>query len=279
MHVTVRFSNVSGNPDTPDRTRDLRGMATRFHLEDSSYTDLVAITLPCFIVRDPAAFVRMNRCFKESAKGRTGMRLAMVPFILRHREAWRAMLARTLIKRIPSYANTSYKALHAFKWVDDGDRERYVRYSWLPEEGELSIRRRAAGKLPHGFLQQDLYERLGRAPARPIRFSLEVQLASQEDLRTGRVHDPTAIWPTKHERIATALAGDERPRFVTAGVLELTSLDDAHATQGDAIGFDPMNLADGIIASDDEILRFRRRAYELSFMERTGALTRADAAQ
>ena len=57
-HVTVRFSNGSGNPATPDNDRrDGRGMATKFYLPDGSTTDIVALTLPCFFVRTPEDFI------------------------------------------------------------------------------------------------------------------------------------------------------------------------------------------------------------------------------
>src|SRR5437763_16696954 len=58
VRVTVRFSNGSGDPGAPDNDRrDGRGMATKFYLPDGSTTDIVAITIPVFFVRDPEEFL------------------------------------------------------------------------------------------------------------------------------------------------------------------------------------------------------------------------------
>jgi len=51
VKVTVRFSNGSGSPAQHDGWNDVRGMATRFHLEGDRATDLIAMTLGGFFVR------------------------------------------------------------------------------------------------------------------------------------------------------------------------------------------------------------------------------------
>ena len=65
VRVTARFSNVTGDPDKHDAARNARGLAVRFHLPEGAYTDLIALTLPCFANRRPEDFVEMNySCFK-----------------------------------------------------------------------------------------------------------------------------------------------------------------------------------------------------------------------
>jgi catalase len=120
------------------------------------------------------------------------------------------------------------------------------------------------------FLQQELRERLGRAPSRPVKFLLELQLASVEDLEAGRVSDPTAVWPGEREKIVTAGAGDRRNRYVTAGVLELKGLWEGPPRGRGLTAFNPLPDVDGIEPSDDSLLRFRRSVYELSYDVRTG---------
>jgi catalase len=144
----------------------------------------------------------------------------------------------------------------------------------MPEDGQKSLYPLTAKKLAADFLQRDLYDRLGRTPPRPVRFWLEVQVASQEDLDQGRVDDPTSVWPKEPTRIVPALQekkSNEKPmdvaRFVTVGVLELTGLM-TEPPPGGAPSFDPMNLTDGIAASGDEILHFRHDVYELAACER-----------
>jgi catalase len=271
VEVTVRFSNVTGDPNRSDANRGFRGMATKFHLDGGACTDLIAITMPCFTNRTPQDFIYMNGCFKYKS-GKTKMKpLAMLFFMLRHRESWRGVLARYRVKRFPSYANYRYNSLNAFKWIDAHGNQHYVRYSWVPVETGAPIGRTEAKSLEQDYLQQDLYERLGRAPTQPVLFQLEVQLASQKDLDRGRISDATARWPDKHHRIVTALAGDRRPRFIVVGRLELTSLQEKTPGNPADLRFDPTAVTDGIEPSDDTILRFRHPVYELAFRERTGS--------
>jgi catalase len=268
VEVTVRFSNVTGDPDRSDADRTFRGMATKFHLDGAAHTDLIAITMPCFTNRTPQGFIDLNGCFKRKS-GKTKMRpLAMFFYLLRNRESWKGIVARYRVERFPSYANYRYNSLNAFKWIDRQGNQRYVRYSWIPVETAPPIGRGAAKSLGQDYLQQDMHERLGRSPAQAIHFQLQLQLASQKDFDKGRVSDPTAPWPDKHRRIVTA-AGDKRPRFVVVGRLELTSLQESTPRNPADLRFDPTAVTDGIEPSDDEILRFRHPVYELAFKDRT----------
>jgi catalase len=211
----------------------------------------------------------LNRGFARVPGGTPRPRLALAPFLLSHPEALRGLAATVMRKPVSSYAHCRYNAVHAFKWIDKKGAERYVRYSWIPEEGEISISRREGRRLERDQLQRDLWERLGRTPVRPIRFQLELQFASKEELESNRVCDPTAVWGAKRgEPIVTAGAGDCQERFVRAGALELNGLDEG---SGDPIAFDPTHVPDGIEPSGDKILSFRPRAYAVSFKRRTGA--------
>jgi catalase len=278
--VTVRFSNNAGDPARPDTSRQARGMATRFHLDGDSHMDIVAISLSRFSSRTPDSFVALNRLASRSGGPLKKLvnRARLVVFLTRHREAVRTTLEMTILApRIASYANCRYNALHSFKWIDAGGRERYVRYSWLPEEGERSLSRLQARRLDPDFLQQQLHARLGRRPPRPVRFRLQLQLASVEDMAANRVLDPTKVWPGEQAVIVTAGAGDRHNRFVTVGVLELDSIWNGKRSGAGLRPFDVVPAVDGIEPSDDPTLRFRPAAYELSFQIRTGRAKAGDA--
>ena len=249
--VTVRFSNASGDPVRADRANTGRGMATRFHAGGDADTDIVAVTLPCFFVRAPEDFVALNRALKRWGRLPADPRRA-IPFVASHPESWRAIWAVMRMKPVPSYANCCYNALHTFVWTDRDNRRRYVRYSWRPEDGEATLGRTAARRLPWDYLSRDLMERLGRTPPDPIRFTLELHLAP-EDARvngspTNPLNDPTKVWRR------------ERTQIVPAGELELTSL--AHLTE--ELRFYPEPQVSGIGPSADRILRFRPYAYDVS---------------
>ena len=72
------------------------------------------------------------------------------------------------------------------------------------------------------------------------------------------VDDPTVAWPDERER-------------VEVGRLELTGPETERERDDDILVFDPTRVTDGIELSDDQILRFRPRAYSASVTRRTGA--------
>src|SRR3954470_879224 len=59
--ATVRVSNGSGDPESPDYAPDVRGMAVKLYLPDGSRTDIVAQTAVRFPTRTPDAFVEFVR--------------------------------------------------------------------------------------------------------------------------------------------------------------------------------------------------------------------------
>jgi catalase len=246
--ATVRFSNAAGDPGVPDGEPDVRGMAVRLAAPDTEAdappVDIVAVTLPTFFVNTPREFVAFTRCFRNGGPGRGPKErwLKLIPFLVRHRSAWRALKAVKL--SVPSYANCAYGALHAYRWVNAAGDLQYVRYWWVPEEGERRIKARDARSRPRDYLQQDLVERLGRTPPRPFRFQLYVEFAGDDDQE--KIAKPAAPWN-----------GSRR----CVGVLELSGL---AATPSEPLVFDPTTETPGIEVSDDELLRFRPSVYELS---------------
>jgi catalase len=255
VQVTTRFSNGSGNPSSRDFVQDGRGMAVKFYLPDGSRTDIVALNLPRFFVRTPDDFISFTRASKRlPVINQPGPRFGL--YLAKHREALPAVRAFLALKPPASYARLRYNALHAYKWVDAGGAERYVRYSWLPEAGEATISGAEAKAAGPDYLQEEIVARLGREP---VRFRLQVQLAEEGDPTA----DPTAVWPDGRET-------------VVVGTLELTELETGRDTGGDVLVFDPTRVTDGIELSDDPIPRFRSQAYSVSVEERAGVSRPAD---
>ena len=244
--VTARFSNGSGNPDQPDYAPDPRGLAVKFYLPDGSRTDIVAVTTPRFISRTPEGFVELLAAQGAgmAAAWKLPLAFARHPEMLRNAPA----LAPSL-RPPPSYAATVYYGQHAFKWIDSGGGERFVRYAWLPEASEPKISAKDARARGRDYLRQDLERRID---SDSIRFTLEVQVASDGDPLT----DPSAAWPKSRQK-------------VRVGVLELTDRETGRETGGDVLVFDPTRVTDGIECSDDPVLSFRPKAYAESVAQRT----------
>ena len=252
VRVTVRFSNGSGDPSTPDNDRtDGRGMAVKFYLPDGSTTDIVALTLPCFFVRTPEDFVAFLQARKpdpetgEPDMGKIGA------FLGEHAET-AAALQHILPSLAPprSYATCAYNSIHSFRLANGGGG-RYVRYRWVPEAGVEPLPEDEIEGASAEYLQDDIRERLEGGP---VRFTLFARLAADDDA----VDDPTVPWP-EGER-------DE----VELGTLEVTDLVTERETGDDVLVFDPMRVTDGIEPSDDRILHVRRSAYSVSVERRAG---------
>src|SRR4051794_15770751 len=248
VDVTVRFSNGGGDPTVPDYEPDVRGMATKFYLPDGSSTDISAQTVPRFPVRTPDDFIALIRASKPGV----GRFWRLPLFLATHREVIPALRENaSRLKPPPSYASVRYYALHAFKWIDAGGGERYVRYRWLPEASDGRISAGEAKSRGPDYLQEELRARLEREP---IRFTLELQIAAAGD----PVDDASEVWPDERETVAV-------------GTVELTGLDTSRETGGDVLVFDPNRVTDGIEPSDDPILSYRSPAYSVSVERRTAA--------
>jgi catalase len=241
IRTTVRLSNGSGDPASPDYYPDVRGLAVTFHLADGARTDISAQTVPRFPFRDVEPFVELVR---RSRPGVTGP-LKLAPFLLRHPRSLGAVRTNlTALAPPPSFAARRYYALHAFKWLDAEGGERYVRYTWKPTLEIADLGRGEARALGPDYLAEELDRRLAGGP---VCFELEVQIAGPGD----DPNDPSAEWPAERER-------------VVVGLLEISAPTD----EGDDLVFDPTRLIDGIEPSNDPVLRFRPRAYAISHERR-----------
>jgi catalase len=246
VEVTVRFSNGSGDPRSRDNAPDVRGMATKFRLDNASSTDIVAQTVPRFPVRTPDAFIEFVRA------NQPGLARAwrLPAFLARHREALPGLPeAARLLAPPPSYASCSYYAIHAYRWISADGAQRWVRYTWLPETNEPRLSKTEAAQRGPDYLQQDLRTRIGSAP---LRFRLQLQLAAPGDV----TDDATAVWPADRET-------------VVAGTLDVTGFGEDHEADGGVLVFDPVHVTEGIELSNDPILQFRPRAYSVSIERRS----------
>lgn len=240
--ATVRFSNGSGDPASPDYAPDVRGLAVAFHLPDGERTDISAQTVPYFPFSEVDPFIELLR---RSRPGRMApIRLAV--FLVRHPQSLAAVRRNApALTPPPSFAARPYYAFHAFKWLDAKGGERYVRYTWRPTVTRPDLEPGEAKARGPDYLREELWARLEEGP---VSFDLEVQVAAPGD----ETNDPSAVWPA------------DRPRAVV-GTLEVVSPID----EGDDLVFDPTRVTDGIEVSDDPVLRFRPRAYAISHERRT----------
>jgi catalase len=242
VRVTVRFSNGGAKPDSNDAdVGDGRGMATKFYLPDGSTTDIVALSLPVFFVRNPEEFLEFTLARAESFE-------KVGEFIGSHPATMQAVqqIAPVLIPP-RSYATVVYNSIHAFKLVNADGEQRWIRWRWLPEAGAEWLPEEERESMDPNFLQTEIFERL------PVRFTLVARIAT-DGLPTD---DPTAGWPEELETVAM-------------GTLELTGRETEREIGDDIMVMDPTRVTDGIELSDDPILHVRSHAYSVSVERRSG---------
>jgi catalase len=169
-------------------------------------------------------------------------------YLVRHPEMINPLRVNLPALKVPQgYATLAYYGVHAFRWIAADGSTRYVRYRWVPLDGDLRLGAREARSRGRDFLQQELPGRLARGTAN---FTLEVQIAAPSD----PVDDPSKRWPPERER-------------VDAGTLELVEVDEG--ADQNALVFDPARVTDGIELSNDPVLQFRPKAYSVSISRRT----------
>lgn len=240
--VTVRLSNGGANPESNDAgVGDGRGMATKFYLPDGSTTDIVALSIPVFFVRNPDEFLEFTLARADSFE-------KVGEFIGSHPATAQAVqqIAPTLIPP-RSYATVAYNSIHAFRLVNAEGDGRWIRWRWLPEAGVEWLPEEEWEGMDRNFLQSEIFERL------PVRFTLVARIAT-DDLPTD---DPTVAWPEDLET-------------VEMGTVELTGPETERETGDDVMVMDPTRVTDGIETSDDPILHIRSHAYSVSVERRSG---------
>jgi catalase len=248
VRVTARVSNGGGDPGIPDYAKEGRGLAVKFYLPDGSKTDIVALSLPCFFARTPEDFLEFTRARKPDPETGQPDFEKVGAWVQEHPEAITAIQAALTADPPESYATVLYNSIHSFRWTAPDGTERWVRYRFEPEEGERTLSEAEAKARGRDYLQEEILARDSTA------FRLVVIVANDSD----DVHDPTVAWPPDRET-------------VEVGRLELTGPETEREQGGDILVFDPTRVTDGIDLSDDQILRFRPRAYSASVTRRTGA--------
>lgn len=242
----IRFSNGSGNPAQRDGAPGVRGLAVKFTLPDGSTTDISTQTARLFVSATPDGFVELLRAMRPGLT----MPVRIAAYLATHPRLLGALPILRAANRIPaSYATVEFHGLHAFRWIDSGGGDRFVRYHLTPAAGESFLSGPAGRAKARDFLTEELNSRLASGP---VRFYLGVQIAGSGD----SIVDPSAPWASG--------------AITTVGTLDITGRDTERERGDDIVVFDPMRVTDGIEPSDDPVLRFRSHVYSASVKLRSG---------
>jgi catalase len=279
-NVSVRFSNGNGSMD-PDAARQVRGMAVKFHIgevgggEDFGRrvhagpdTDLIAMNVPLFMTKTPAALLEMLQAGvprpvkKPSLFEQLKALLTMVPltpidpgetmssdagvleFARKYHPANAYVLESSMLSPPTSYLRSTYYAVHAFDVEGNDGTHRWGRFFFEPADGVRVHPESDAPMLDPDYLGKDL---LHRSAEYPSRFNLRMQLADPWDDPT----DPTTMWPQNRQR-------------VLMGTLRLWAPPPDVGIDVEKMSFNPGRLVPGIGMSDDPTLWARVGAYNES---------------
>jgi catalase len=244
FRALVRFSNGGGNPDAHDGDRGGRGIAVKLYLDGDERTDLLGISVPVFTARTPTDFVEYVKLARRDPDTGQPDLAKIGAFLEAHPETGAALAAAGALPPPASWLAVTYNGIHAFRWSAADGSSRWVRTRWVPDGGEETLTDEEAQQRDPDYLATDLWARLDTAPAS---FTLLARLALDGD----PIADPTAAWPEARDAIAVG-------RLVVERAIEPAE------TASDIRVFDPMRICDGIEPSDDPILHFRPKVYDVS---------------
>lgn len=246
--VVARFSVAGGNPDVADTARNPRGMALEFRLPGGSLQHMTMINTPMFGAATPKTF--FDNLIATRPDPQTGKPdpAKVKAFLQSHPDAVAQAEFLQQNNPPPSWANSAYFGIHAFRLIDAAGKATPVRWAFLPRDGEKRLSEEAMSTSARDFLGPVLIRRLRKGP---VRWDMQVSLGEAGD----PLDDPSMPWPSGRQRIR-------------AGVLTIQSATPGKGGACEPINYDPLVMADGIAPTDDPILNFRSPAYAVSFAKR-----------
>jgi catalase len=246
--VTARFSVAGPNPAAPDKANSPRGMALQFQLPDGALQNMAMLNVPVFAAATPQAFLELLQVgLPDPATGKPDP-AKLQAYIVKYPEFKGFADWSGAHKPPPSYAEVAYYSVHAFKFVDSGKQEHWVKWRFAPRDGEAFMTDAELAAAPGDFLADRLAERLRKGPAV---WDMIIILGEKGDA----IDNPTIPWPATR-------------REIKGGVLTLSKAGGQADGQCDGINFDPNLVSAGVEPSPDPVLAFRSSAYAVSYGKR-----------
>jgi Catalase len=239
--VTVRFSNYSGVPTTPDNSpaANPRGMGIRFQLPGGSSTDLVAHSFNGFPVSNSDDFRELMLAMGASGPCATTP-TALDEFLDLHPIAKKFFATE---KTPASFATISYFGVNSFKFVNAKGEAHFVRYQLVPENGEVLLTDEERQRAGCDYIMDEIKSRVAE---QPIVFELYAQLAEDGD----KIDDPSIAWPDSRKR-------------VLLGRIEINKLTPNTVEEDKSLVFVPSNVPAGIQIADS-MVTFSSKIYRLA---------------
>lgn len=254
--VFVRFSTVVGSRGSADTVRDVRGFATKFYTEDGNY-DLVGNNMPVFFIQDAIKFPDIVHAIKPEPHNEipqaSSAHDTFWDFVVSTPELAHMIMWLMSDRGIPrSFRMMEGFGVNTFRFINDQDKARFVKFHWKPLLGVHSLvwdeAQKLSGKNPD-FHRRDLWEaiEMGEYPE----YELGVQMIDEEqefDFDFD-ILDATKLWP--EERIPVKIIGK----------MTLNRNVDNFFAETEQVAFHVGHVVPGIDFSNDPLLQGRLFSY------------------
>ncbi len=244
--VIVRFSDFTGLPNIPDTevNANPRGFAIKFLMPDGSNMDIVNHSFNGFPVSTSREFSALLQAIAHSG-GEPTPGSELERFLGSHPTAKTFLTTQTELPQ--SWATTSFYSVNAVQFTDSQDRNRYVRYQFIPQAGEHSLASGEEATKSADYLSEEL---AARVAANPVRLTWYAQIAEDSDV----IDDPATPWPEDRQR-------------VSLGQIVIDQVGPNSPAADRSLAFNAGTLLPGIEIADP-MLTIRNASYPHSFQER-----------
>jgi catalase len=239
--ILARFSNFGPHLDIPDNSKeaDAHGFGLKLSMPGGFTTDIVAHSYNGFPVKTTDEF--RDLLMDLAVSGHDAPKPTAIDKYLDSHPAAKSFFKNQ--KNPASFATIIFYAVNSFKFINSGGNYTYIRYQFIPQEGEHLLSDEQLAAMSPSFLQDDIRSRVA---SKPVKINMVAQLAGQNDV----IDDPSVAWPDTREK-------------VLLGVLEINKISSNSPEQDKALLFVPNNIPEGIETADP-MLDFRAKAYPIS---------------
>ena len=246
LPVIVRFSDFTGIPNISDADglANPRGFAIKFKLSDGSSTDIVGHSFDGFPTATSDEFRELLLAIASSGAD------AAKPTNLDNFLGSHPIAKTFLTTQNPapvSYATIPYFGVNSFKFTNQYGESHFIRYQFVPQEGEFYLTPDEVSKADPNYLQKEIPLRVAK---KSIQFKMYAQIAKKGDA----IYDPSIAWPVTRKRILL-------------GTIEIEKMAGNLISEDKALFFIPNNIPIGIEPADP-MINFRSQAYPISVKER-----------
>jgi len=263
--VFARFSTVAGGAGSVDTPRDVRGFAVKLYTEEGNF-DLVGNNMPVFFIQDAIKFpdlihsVKMepDRGFPQAASAHDTFWdfVSLMPESL-HTVVW-AMSDRAIPRSLRMMEGFG---IHTFRFIDENDNSRFVKFHWRPKNGAVSTLWDEAVKIAGAdpdYHRRDLYEAIQKGDFPEWEFSVQIFDQKTADKLPFDILDATKLIP------------EEIVPLTPLGKMVLDRNPDNFFAETEQVAFHPGHVVPGIDFTNDPLLQGRLFSYTDTQLSRLG---------